>query len=306
VHRFWSILFGGVLGVCGVVSLFSPLFGWKLPENAASYGPRVDGLFHLILAITAITFVGTEVVLVLALWRFKAQPGAKSPYVHGHHKLEMIWTAVPGAILLFIAFAQVSAWADIKYQSRMPDPDLVFEVSARQFEWRFRYPTEETLKGMTKNWKDSGQKVAADWEKNTHFDDIRVVNEVHVWKLTEKEPCRVRMYLKTKDVLHSFFLPNLRIKQDALPGKTIPVFFDAQEANCKYDDATKTYQFGRFDAKTNEFKPDKSMGWELACAELCGWGHYKMRGRLYVHETKADYLRWLAAAAQAQKATKPE
>ena len=301
MHRLWSILFGSVLGVCGVVSLLSPLLGWKLPENAASYGPRVDNLFHLILAITAIAFVLTEVILVVALWRFGSRPGSKSPYVHGHHRLEMIWTAVPAGILLFIAFAQVSAWADIKYQSRMPDPDQIFEVSARQFEWRFRYPTADQLENMTTKWKDDRGKAAADWEKRPQADDVHVVNEVHIWK-----DAKVRMYLKTKDVLHSFFLPNLRIKQDALPGKTIPVFFDAQEANCKYDDATKTYQFGRFDAKTNEFKPDKSMGWELACAELCGWGHYKMRGRLYVHETKDDYLRWLKMAEEKQNATKRE
>jgi cytochrome c oxidase subunit 2 len=295
VHKFWSILFGAVLGVCGVVSLLSPLLGWKLPENVASYGPRVDNLFHLILAITGLTFVLVEAMLVWAMWRFVARPGAKSSYRHGHHKLEMVWTAVPAAILLFIAFAQVSAWADIKYQSRMPDPDLVFEVSARQFEWRFRYPASDTLDLMTKNWKATGKNAATGWEKQHNVDDVHVVNEVHVWKHTEKEPCRVRMYLKTKDVLHSFFLPNLRIKQDALPGKTIPVFYDATEANVKWN------------SSTNQFESvGKEKDWELACAELCGWGHYKMRGRLYVYETKEDYLRWLKMAAAKQNATKPE
>ena len=295
MHKFWSGLFGVVLAGCVLLFVVAPFVGWWLPQDAASYGSKVDGLFYLILAITGIAFIGTETVLVWAMWKFVARPGAKSPYTHGNHKLEMIWTAVPAAILLFIAFAQVGAWADIKYQSRMPDPDLVFEVSARQFEWRFRYPTKDTLESMTKNWKNSGQKVAAGWEKDPHFDDIRVVNEVHVWKHTEKEPCRVRMFLKTKDVLHSFFLPNLRIKQDALPGKTIPVFFDATEANAKWNKAT------------NKLEPlGKDKEWELACAELCGWGHYKMRGRLYVHETKEDYLRWLKAAAEAQNATKPE
>jgi cytochrome c oxidase subunit 2 len=270
------------------------LLGWKLPENAASYGPKVDGLFHLILAITAIAFVGTEVILVWAMWRYVGRPGQKSPYIHGNHKLEMIWTAVPAIILLFIAFAQVSAWADIKYQSRMPDPDLVFEVSARQFEWRFRYPTAELLDEMTGSgkWKSTGGKIAADWEKNPHMDDVRVVNEVHIWK-----DANVRLFLKTRDVLHSFFLPNLRIKQDALPGKTIPVFFDAKdtkEGNCQYDEATKTWKF----------RPDKE--WELACAELCGWGHYKMRGHLYVHDTKDDYFRWLKRATESQNATKAD
>ena len=294
MHRFWSALFGVVLAAGVLLFAVAPLAGWWLPQDAASYGSKVDGLFYLILAITGVTFIGTEAVLVWSLWKFPARPNGKSTYTHGNHKLEMIWTAVPAAILLFIAFAQVGAWADIKYQSRMPDPDLIFEVSARQFEWRFRYPTAETLDAMTKDWK-SGQKVANDWEKNPHFDDVRVTNEVHVWKHTEKEPCRVRMFLKTRDVLHSFFLPNLRIKQDALPGKTIPVFFDATEANVKWNE------------EKNKFESvGKDKDWELACAELCGWGHYKMRGRLVVHETKNDYLRWLKMAAEVQRATKPD
>jgi cytochrome c oxidase subunit II len=287
VHKFWSSLFGIVLAACALLFVVAPFVGWWLPQDAASYGSKVDGLFYLILAITGVAFIGTEAVLVWAMWKYVARPGAKSSYSHGNHKLEMIWTAVPSVILLFIAFAQVSAWADIKYQSRMPDPDLVFEVSARQFEWRFRYPAAETLETLTKNWKSTGQKNAAGWEKSPNIDDVRVVNEVHIWK-----GAKVRMFLKTRDVLHSFFLPNLRIKQDALPGKTIPVFFDATEANVKWD-STRT--------KLESLGKDKD--WELACAELCGWGHYKMRGRLYVHETKEDYLHWLKLEAAKQNAT---
>ena len=290
MHKFWSGLFGVVLAACALLFVVAPFAGWWLPQDAASYGSKVDGLFYLILAITGVTYLAVEAVLVWAMWKFVARTGAKSSYSHGNHKLEMIWTAVPSVILLFIAFAQVSAWADIKYQSRMPPPDLIFEVSARQFEWRFRYPEAETMEKLTKSWKAGQQKPANDWEKVAQIDDVRVVNEVHIWK-----GAKVRMFLKTKDVLHSFFLPNLRIKQDALPGKTIPVFFDATEANVKWD-STKT-----------KLEPiEKGKDWELACAELCGWGHYKMRGRLYVHETKEDYLHWLQLEAEKQNGTHRE
>jgi cytochrome c oxidase subunit 2 len=243
----------------------------------------VDGLFYLILAITGVAFIGTEVILVWALWRYPARAGQKSLYTHGHHRLELIWTAIPAVILLFIAFAQVMAWAEIKYQSRMPDPDQVFEVSARQFEWRFRYPAPEVLNTMTKDWKGGGAKAAADWEKMPNYDDVHVVNQVHTWK-----GAKVRMYLKTKDVLHSFFLPNLRIKQDALPGKTIPVWYEATEAN------------RRWDKDKEQWVDDPDNEWELACAELCGWGHYKMRGRLYVYENEPEFKRWLKQAAKKQ------
>lgn len=289
MHKFWAILFGAVLLACALLFVIAPIMGWWLPENHASFGGSTDGLFYLILVITGITFIGVEFVFVWALWRFNARAGAKSEYTHGNHKLEMIWTAVPSVILLFIAFTQVKAWADIKYQSRMPDPDQVFEVSARQFEWRFRYPVAEQLSKMTTDWKSTGGRVSAEWDRKPQADDVHVVNEVHTWK-----GAKVRMYLKTRDVLHSFFLPNLRIKQDALPGKTIPVWYDADETNCKYDSATNSWQF------------IEGKAWELACAELCGWGHYKMRGHLYVHENKEDYLHWLSVAAEKQNTRKRE
>jgi cytochrome c oxidase subunit 2 len=91
-------------------------------------------------------------------------------------------------------------------------------------------------------------------------DDLFTVSDLHFVKNKQ-----VLIYLKSSDVLHSFFLPHLRIKQDAVPGITIPVWFDADTAG-KY---------------------------ELVCAELCGWGHYKMRGTVTVHETEAEFQKWM-------------
>src|SRR5262249_52452170 len=149
-----------------------------------------------------------------------AQPGKKSDYTHGNHKLEVFWTSVTAVVLVFIAVAQIRAWEEIKYQTRMPAPDQVFEVSARQFEWRIRHPTSSQLNTISTDWKRENHEPASArfWEKNPHADDVFVVNEVHTWK-----GAKVRLYLKTRDVIHSFFLPNMRLKQDALPGKTIPV-----------------------------------------------------------------------------------
>jgi cytochrome c oxidase subunit 2 len=91
-------------------------------------------------------------------------------------------------------------------------------------------------------------------------DDLVVVNDLHFVKNQT-----ALIYLKSADVLHSFYLPQMRIKQDAVPGMTIPVWFDA----------------------------DTSGQYELACAELCGWGHYKMRGRVTVHDSEIEFQRWL-------------
>jgi cytochrome c oxidase subunit 2 len=98
-------------------------------------------------------------------------------------------------------------------------------------------------------------------------------------------------------VLHSFFLPNLRLKQDAVPGKVIPVWFVATVANGEWRDGKWVY---------DKDDKERDMVWELACAELCGWGHYKMRGFLFVHKNRASYDRWLADALKRERATTRE
>jgi cytochrome c oxidase subunit 2 len=111
---------------------------------------------------------------------------------------------------------------------------------------------------------------------------------LHTWK-----GAKVRVFLKTRDVLHSFFLPNMRLKQDALPGKMIPVWLETAEHNVEWNDAKEDWT-GR-DGKEIE-------NWELACAELCGWGHYKMQGRFFVHKDKADFEHWLKQMRDKQNA----
>jgi cytochrome c oxidase subunit 2 len=292
VQKFWSILFAAVnlaaLGLFVIAPLMHGLFGinWWLPKDvsAPGFGSGVDALYYWILGVTGFFFVLTEALLVWAMWRYAAAPGRASWYVHGNHTLEWFWTIVPGAILVIIGLTQVRTWEAIKYKSHMPDPEQVVEVSARQFEWRIRYPTTETNVELTHDWK--GKKTQARvkaWDDVGEADDVRIVNELHTWK-----GAKVRVFLKTRDVIHSFFLPNMRLKQDALPGKMIPVWLETAEHNVEWDEAKHDW-----DVKEN---------WELACAELCGWGHYKMQGRFFVHKDKAEFDRWLKQMQDRQSA----
>jgi cytochrome c oxidase subunit 2 len=146
------------------------------------------------------------------------------------------------------------------------------------------------------------------WDKSPEKDDVHVVNEIHTWK-----DAKVRIFLKSRDVIHSFFLPNLRLKQDALPGKTVQVWFEATEANIEWDADRQTWK--PFGASWDEekHKYDKELrNWDLACAELCGWGHSKMQGKLFVHKDYSDYLKWLELASkneasrEARDADKPK
>ncbi len=254
--RYWSILFAlaAVASVAAFVyAPFSP--DWWLPNNpgvnphvVSKFGREIDSLFLIILWITGIVFIGTQIVLVIAQYRFvderdaQGRPVRKATYFHGSQRLEVIWTIIPAAILVFIALYQMGTWAEIKFRSAAPKVPALAEITARQFQWVMRYP-------------------GPDGRLNTR-DDLIVVNDLHFVKGDEKQTL---IYLKSSDVLHSFFLPQLRIKQDAVPGITIPVWF-----NC-----------------------DTAGEYDLACAELCGWGHYKMRGRVTVHATEADFQDWL-------------
>ncbi len=249
MSRLWSILFllVPILGVA--VFVWAPGAGYWLPRDISEHGYQIDDLFMFCLYLTGAVFVVTEVALFWFLWRYDGSKN-RDPvkYSHGNHNLEVVWTILPAAVLLFISIYQMNAWADIKM--RAPEhPDVLVEVTGRQFEWRIRYP-------------------GPDGEFDTR-DDLYDVNELHV-----PAGADVMVYLKSRDVLHDFFLPNLRIKQDAVPGMKIPVWFTATET-------------GHYD---------------LVCAELCGWGHYKMKGRLVV-ESQADFEQFLANLKTEQEAT---
>src|SRR5947209_8348649 len=97
----------------GALLLFvvAPFMGWWLPKNVASFGGDIDALFYVILVVTGIFFVLTEAILVYNLWAFAGQPGRKSAYVHTNHRMEMVWTLVPGVLLILLAVVQINVWA---------------------------------------------------------------------------------------------------------------------------------------------------------------------------------------------------
>lgn len=250
--KLWSLLFL-LVPIMGV-----GVFIWAmtaeqnqvwLPVDISEHGHQIDHLFNFILVLTGLVFIATEVVLFWFLWRFDGKSN-RDPvkFTHGSHNLEVIWTILPAATLLFIAIYQMNAWADVKI--RKPDMPPTVEVTGRQFEWRLRYPGADGVLGTK--------------------DDIHTVNDLHV-PLDED----VLVDLKSMDVLHDLFLPQVRVKQDAVPGMKIPVWFRAKEGG--------TY--------------------DLVCAELCGWGHYKMKGRLTV-ESRRDFQAWLDKKYAEQETTK--
>lgn len=227
------------------------MFAW-LPENLSTYGVEVDRLFYVILAITTVVFISTEALLFFFLFKYRARRrGEKGVYTHGSVKLEIVWTAVPAAILVVLAFYSQKVWSDIR--GTPPQDPFVVRVTARQFQWEFTYPGPDGVFGTD--------------------DDVESLNLLHV-----PYGRTILLELTSKDVIHSFFLPAFRIKQDAVPGLTSRVWFRPNEAARR-----KVEEMAKSGKTKNQ--------WEIACAELCGLGHTNMRGFLTL-ESQADFDAW--------------
>jgi cytochrome c oxidase subunit 2 len=211
---------------------------WRLPETLSTFGADIDRLFYAVVWITGIVFVAVEVTLVVFLVKYRHREGHKAAFVHGNNKLEILWTGATAVIVLVLGLVSWGLWQEIKNPAYFPEPGLELEIAARQFEWNVKYP-------------------GADGELGTD-DDYVVRNQLHVPVDTP-----VRITLLAEDVIHSFFVPELRLKQDAVPGMQIPVWFEATRAG----------------------------DYTIGCAELCGLGHYRMRGAMTVHSADA-FQQW--------------
>ena len=246
-----------------------------LPENISTFGNGVDHLFSLIYYITLAIFVLVNAVYVVFIIRYRRRrKGDKAFHYHGNNTLELAWTALPFALFAFLAFYSDGIWRDIKYSSHTPNPDYIVEVMGQTYMWHVRYPGSDGVLGH----RDPALVAATnpfgiDPADPNGTDDYVAINQMH-FPINKN----VLVRLSSMDVIHSFFVPNLRIKQDAVPGQWVDVWFNGR--------------------KTGEY--------EIACAELCGSGHYLMRG-VMTFQGQTDFDAWIdqqylnAANAAAQK-----
>ncbi|HMH81880.1 MAG TPA: cytochrome c oxidase subunit II [Gemmatimonadales bacterium] len=217
---------------------------WWLPLKGSTFAGEVDGLFLAITIITGIAFVVVEVGLIWFVVKYRQRPGRKAFYTHGNTRAEVIWTTIPAVTMVALGLISNHYWVKIKGRHSVPANAYPIAIHAKQFEWQVTYP-------------------GADGQLGTS-DDFTVRNQLHV---PVGRP--VVVHLSAEDVIHSFFVPVFRVKQDAVPGMQINSWFQATVPG----------------------------NYELACAELCGLGHYRMRAQVFVH-TQEDYDAWLKQAAQ--------
>lgn len=214
-----------------------------LPENVASYGGQIDAIMYVIYYVVGAWFLLAQGLLIYFVVRYwnRDDSDVDVPYVPANTWSVMAFVLVPAALVLAcdltIDFWQESAWAHIK--EHRPEAQTRIKITGQQFSWKFLHAGPDGKLGTD--------------------DDISARNRLHV-----PVGSNVVFDLTSEDVIHSFWVPSLRLKQDAVPGRTIKGWFKANE--------------------TGEY--------EIACAELCGVGHGVMKAKLIVH-SEDDYKEWM-------------
>lgn len=249
-----------------------------LPINMSIDGPAIDEVIILTHWLMLILFVGWGAFFIMSLIKFRSSKNAHADHdgvkTHISSVLEVVVAVIE--IILLVGFA-LPIWA-----SRIDDvPEansgaVHAQVIAQQFAWNIHYPGDDGIFGQTLPGlvDEVENPIGLDRSTDGGADDFVTINQLHIPVNT-----RIRLDLTTKDVIHSFSLPELRVKQDAIPGMKIPVHFEATMTS----DEFLAEMVGT---------PREGKGLEISCAQLCGLGHYRMRGFLTIHDDQG-YADWI-------------
>ena len=259
-----GMVLAGIILVLIVVSLWMFIAKpYWFPPLASVHGADIDSLFGAVLLVSGIAFVIVQGLLGYFIARYGQNGNERASYWHDNPKAEAILLISTSVILTVLVFMGQRVWATV-YFSDPPTDGVVVQVTGEQFQWTFHYPGADGVFGRLNTALISPTNtLGLDRTDPAAVDDLASVNVMHI---PNNRPVRVR--LRSKDVIHSFFLPNLRVKQDAVPGMGIEIWFT----------------------------PTVAGQYEVACAELCGLGHYRMKAALVVDETEDDFNRWLQEA----------
>lgn len=236
-----------------------------MPPDYSAHGSQVDQIIVLTHWLMLILFVFWGAYFLYVLYRFRASRHPKAVY----QGMRSHWSTYTEAgiavveVVLLVGFS-IPAWS--RWSARTPKDinPLEVRVVGEQFAWNVHYPGSDGVFGKTAvNLVSSTNPVGLDMTDPKAKDDVSVLNQLH---LEVNRPALI--HVMSKDVIHSFKLPVMRAEQDAIPGMDVPIHFTPIRTN---------------DGET----------WEIACAQLCGLGHYRMRGQLVV-DSKADLQKWLA------------
>jgi cytochrome c oxidase subunit II len=262
-----------VFGLIGAWYCNDLYYGKTLfPQGSASIeGEEIDKMFMITTAVTGFVFVLTQILLFWFSFKYQESDNRKAYYFAHSTKLELIWTTIPAIVLCILVVFGLRAW--FKITGDAPKDALVVEVTGHQFGWEFRYPGSDKVLGK-KNYRltKGANSLGVDFNDPASLDDIHVSGTMHI-----PVGVPVKMVIHAQDVIHDVGLPHFRLKMDAVPGIPTTQWFTPKFTTAQMKESTKNPDFT----------------YEISCDQMCGKGHFSMRGVIIV-ETMAEYKAWLA------------
>jgi len=245
-----------------------------LAQPAASdHGEKIDFMLIITIAVTGVVFVLTQILLFWFAYKYQFSEKRTVFYFPHNNKLELIWTVVPAIFLTVLVGFGLFYW--FKITGDAPKDAQIVEITGKQFNWMMRYPGKDNVLGR-KNYRltdaSNGNALGVDWEDGASHDDIEAT-EMH---LVVGKP--VQLVINAQDVIHDVGLVHFRLKMDAVPGIPTTLWF------------TPLYTT----AQMKEITGNKDFVYEISCDQMCGSGHYSMRGVIVV-ETQEEYDAWMAS-----------
>ncbi len=245
-----------------------------LAQPAASdHGEKIDFMLIITIAVTGVVFVLTQILLFWFAYKYQFSEKRTVFYFPHNNKLELIWTVVPAIFLTVLVGFGLFYW--FKITGDAPKDAQIVEITGKQFNWMMRYPGKDNVLGR-KNYRltdaSNGNALGVDWEDGASHDDIEAT-EMH---LVVGKP--VQLVINAQDVIHDVGLVHFRLKMDAVPGIPTTLWFTPKYTT----------------AQMKEITGNKDFVYEISCDQMCGSGHYSMRGVIVV-ETQEEYDAWMAS-----------
>ncbi len=272
------------------------MFGYGPLTSASAHGFEIDSLFNVTLALTGIVFIITHILLFWYAYKYRQTSGRKAIFFAHDTKLELVWTVIPALVMIYLVANGLVVWNNLFPTLTEDDKYLEIEATGYQFAWDIRYPGADGKLG-NKDFRlidPANNSLGIDWNDEASVDDI-VLGGTDKILIPKDSLLKVR--ITAKDVLHSFYLPHFRVKMDAVPGLPTSFIFTPVKTTQEFREQLRAYP--EWQVPSDPEDPNSKQRWEtfdyeLACAELCGKGHYSMR-RVVEVVTREEFNTWLAA-----------
>ena len=269
------------------------MIGYGPLQSASEHGPSIQLLFDVTLFFTGIVFVLTHIALFYFAYKYRAQKGRKVLFIPHDNKLEVIWTAIPAVVMCGLVVGGLVVWNDVMGDVKEGEDVIEIEATGEQYLWTMRYPGADNVLGTKyfRNIVPGVNNIGIDYNDPKSLDDA-IVDEIVLPKGK-----KVRVRITAKDVLHNFYLPHFQVKMDAIPG--LPTYFIFTPKTTTEEYRMELKKFPEYNVPADPAEPNGPKKWEtfnfeLACAELCGKGHFSMR-KLVKIVSNEEYQKWMAA-----------